>query len=461
MPADPGDQFGLEDVVRSLSALEQFEQALREVEGRYWRLFEATPDGVTVADSDTLAFLHANPAFQRLSGYEEHELLQMSYTDLGLPGETLDQIRAFARESTPEGDLAVEAPFMRRDGSVLYADIRLVMEVFEGRPVLLGFVRDVTERRRALNELRESQIRYRAVVEDMIAPVCRYRSDGTLTFVNNAYWRCYGRSADSILGTQFMPAMPEEDRERLARQIASLGPDEPVGTVKLRVTVADGSLRWQEWTNRAILDDAGGILEYQSVAHDITEQMLTEEELRRLSATDPLTGLANRRTFDAQAAIEWKRHQRESEPLSVIWVDIDRFKQYNDGYGHQAGDQCLRQVAAIIRSCISRAGDLPARYGGEEFLVLLPDTDCSGAVHVADRMRAAVEKAGIPHARSDVAPVVTISLGVASCVPDASGSIARLITAGDEALYRAKAGGRNRVVLADFVESDLGAELEA
>ncbi len=177
-------------------------------------------------------------------------------------------------------------------------------------------------------------------------------------------------------------------------------------------------------------------------------------ELTRLSNVDGLTGVANRRLFDDFFVAEWQRAVRSKQPLTVIMADVDHFKLYNDTYGHQAGDECLRQVASALSGGIQRATDLVARYGGEEFAVVLPDTDAGGAVAVAERLRAAVEGLGIPHAASKVRPVVTVSLGAASVLPEADGQPLAVIARADQALYKAKQLGRNRVVTEADQEND-------
>lgn len=170
-----------------------------------------------------------------------------------------------------------------------------------------------------------------------------------------------------------------------------------------------------------------------------------EAELQTQSGQDWLTGLANRRRFDETFRQEWNRARRDETSLGVLMVDIDYFKPYNDTYGHQAGDTCLQQVAKTIGEVVSRPGDLPARYGGEEFVVVLPKTDAAGAAIVAEKMRATVEALRIQHANSQVSNRVTISVGVAAMVPPEKSEPAVLIAAADQALYRAKREGRNRV----------------
>ena len=168
-------------------------------------------------------------------------------------------------------------------------------------------------------------------------------------------------------------------------------------------------------------------------------------ELTRLSAVDGLTGIANRRQFDEFMTREWARGTRHETDLSVLMCDVDFFKQYNDLYGHQAGDECLQAVARALAVRVKRPTDLVARYGGEEFAVILPDTDINGARLLAEAMRGDIERLALAHGNSPNG-VVTLSIGVACHVPNRNGpGSTALIKAADDALYQAKAAGRNRV----------------
>lgn len=197
-----------------------------------------------------------------------------------------------------------------------------------------------------------------------------------------------------------------------------------------------------------IYDDAGQLVAVVETLRDITAQKVAQDELQRLATRDGLTGVANRRSFDTALNTECRRVSREARALSLLMIDVDYFKRYNDTYGHLAGDECLRQVAETMAQVTQRASDTVARYGGEEFAILLPATEPQGAVIVAERLRAAIEGLALPHAGSDVGPHVTVSIGVASIDPARAGPPTELIGAADAALYAAKMQGRNRVVQA-------------
>jgi len=167
-------------------------------------------------------------------------------------------------------------------------------------------------------------------------------------------------------------------------------------------------------------------------------------ELERQAITDGLTGLANRRYFNQFLANEWRRAARQQSPFSIIMIDIDHFKAYNDNYGHLAGDICLQKVAIALQGVVHRPGDLLARYGGEEFVIVLPDTDAEGAETLAQACHDQVKALRLPHKASPLGGTVTISIGVATRVADHLGTAAQVVARADEALYGAKSAGRNR-----------------
>lgn len=179
------------------------------------------------------------------------------------------------------------------------------------------------------------------------------------------------------------------------------------------------------------------------------ELELANQRLQELADQDGLTGVANRRHFDQHLATEWSRARRSGQPLSLMLIDLDFFKRYNDTYGHQAGDDCLIVVGAVLRSHAQRPGDLAARYGGEEFALILPATEIVDAEDIASRVIHDLAGYRIPHRASEVSGVVTASAGVAGCVPSPLLSPRDLLAAADAALYRAKRDGRNRVEVSE------------
>jgi diguanylate cyclase (GGDEF)-like protein len=172
---------------------------------------------------------------------------------------------------------------------------------------------------------------------------------------------------------------------------------------------------------------------------------VAQDSLEKLALQDSLTGLSNRRHFERVLNLEFRRSGRKKTTLSLIMLDIDFFKSFNDAYGHYAGDHCIAAVADAIRSCLNRAGDLAVRYGGEEMAIFLPDNDAEGAYALAEKIRLAILARHIPHIDNPVG-VVTVSLGCYSCVPSEDNTIETLIKRADSALYAAKKAGRNQTM---------------
>lgn len=177
---------------------------------------------------------------------------------------------------------------------------------------------------------------------------------------------------------------------------------------------------------------------------DITHRKKYELKLNYIATRDGLTGIYNRRTFDHKVGQEWKRCQREKQPLSLILCDIDYFKLYNDFYGHQKGDDCLKTVAKTINNVVKRASDLVARYGGEEFVIILPNTYKEGAIALAEKIQKAIRLKAITHEKSKVSDTVSLSLGIATMIPTLESRENNLIEMADKALYKAKEEGRDR-----------------
>ncbi len=302
---------------------------------------------------------------------------------------------------------------------------------------------ELTELARAQKDLRLADV----VVRNTAEGVMVLGADLRIQSVNPAFERITGFSQAEVRGQN--PRLlggRDHDRpgfiERIHAELQLHGKWEGTLPAQRR----DGENYPQETTVNIVRDARGEVQHYAVVFRDATQQKKLEDRLRMLSATDGLTQIPNRRLFDETLQREWNRALREPAPLSLILADIDHFKHYNDRYGHVAGDECLKQVAAAIRDSLHRGGDFVARYGGEEFAVILPATDTSHATDVAEKIRAAVTALGIAHADNTASTAVSISLGVASIVPDHPGDGVSLLQMADRALYLAKDGGRNCVV---------------
>ena len=267
-------------------------------------------------------------------------------------------------------------------------------------------------------------------------------------------------------------SIPAEDRERvLSIHREAIAQRTPLRHQYRIQRMDNQALRWVEiWGEYEDESDHERVTRMIGTIQDITQRKQSEQELANYRTAleekvrlDPMTQIPNRRALDEHVVLEWHRAMRNHAPLSVLMIDVDHFKAYNDHYGHVAGDECLRQVATAIASCASRAGELAARYGGEEFAVLLPDTDTAQALQSAERVRAAIEALALEHAHSSAACCVTVSIGLTTIVPvfasepevPEAGNTPEtvplaaqvLFEQADAALYQAKQQGRNRVAV--------------
>jgi diguanylate cyclase (GGDEF)-like protein/PAS domain S-box-containing protein len=302
-----------------------------------------------------------------------------------------------------------------------------------------------------VGERQRAEERYRLLADHSSDAIVCTGLDGRFRYVSPSFSNMTGWSRGEALGRDPRDFVHPDDRGEFAAALDRLREGASGAVCSYRHLRKDGSHIWVEEHRRmAPAPSGGGAMDCVGNIRDITERKSLEDrltaanaELTALSATDALTGLANRRRFDQALASEWGRAVRDRRNLSLLLLDADCFKAFNDLYGHPAGDEVLRMVAACIRAGLGRPTDLAARYGGEEFAVLLPDTDEDGAVLVAERIRRAVEARRIPHAAA-ASGLVSVSLGAASTVPRGGDLATTLVARADTALYRAKRLGRNR-----------------
>jgi diguanylate cyclase (GGDEF)-like protein/PAS domain S-box-containing protein len=258
-------------------------------------------------------------------------------------------------------------------------------------------------------------------------------------------------NSNTLLHPEDAPKVAEAISRHLRGEIDEL-------KLEFRMIRKDGVAVWVETNCRTVRDsETGHPSDLILTMRDISLKKAVEAELSELARRDGLTGLANRRAFDEALKREWGRTLRDGSQISLLLVDVDHFKSFNDRNGHQVGDDCLRAVAAALDKAVARPADLVARYGGEEFVIILVDTDQEGAVHIARTVLAEVDALRISHPHSSESPWVTVSIGAATAMAMAGGSIRMpegLLQAADTALYKAKAAGRHRVETALLLTSD-------
>jgi diguanylate cyclase (GGDEF)-like protein/PAS domain S-box-containing protein len=287
--------------------------------------------------------------------------------------------------------------------------------------------------------------------------VVLFFEDGLITYISPSAASVYGWNVDDLIGTGGLGVILQEDLSAIKHNVKRMHSGEiSSSTDQCRVICGDGTIRWTEAATRGETNEEG-LSRIVVTVRDISERKRREDDLTALALQDGLTGLANRRAFDQALDREWARTLRSGGEMALLLIDADCFKQFNDNYGHQAGDDCLRAIAGCVRAHARRPGDLACRYGGEELVVILAESDLDTAVAMGEAIRSSVVALKIPHERSLCDCRVTVSVGVAAALAREGGSIRMpegLLQAADHALYKAKAAGRNRVVHSLLIAPD-------
>ncbi len=277
----------------------------------------------------------------------------------------------------------------------------------------------------------------------------------TFAYIGPQIGSLLGWAPSSWVGvTDWVERMHAEDRGRVFEFCVSQSLAGVDHEADYRALTRDGGYVWIRDVVHVVRNEDGSVDSLIGFMFDISERKKTEQELGRLqkeleelSFKDALTGVANRRMFDSVMELEWANARRDKQPLSLIMLDIDYFKQFNDCYGHIQGDECLKRVGRKLSTAATRPHDFFARFGGEEFLLILPQSNEAAAMRVAERCRDLIFKEQIPHDGSPVSQILTVSLGVGTITPTHGDESIRFIEEVDARLYRAKQAGRNRIVV--------------
>jgi len=333
---------------------------------------------------------------------------------------------------------------------------------------IIGFylVRQMLERQRVAAVLLAKEADFRLLAEQSSDMVMRIGLDERILYVSPACARVLGWTPEQLTGSSALAGVHPEDLPRVQQGVAALksaalksGKAEET-RITHRARHREKGEIWIETNLRVIRgSETAEIVGVVGVSRDVTKQKDLEEKLAALATCDGLTNLANRRHFDEQLKEEWARAKRDSTALSLLMIDVDHFKQFNDLYGHQAGDSCLRSVARVLAERARRPADLAVRYGGEEFALLLPNTDADACNQIGERVRESIHELAILHALNPPAKCVTVSLGGATISPAVvSADCGSLVKAADQALYRAKDNGRDQMIIAGQIVSWPGAK---
>lgn len=402
--------------------------------GRLRSLFERHQAIMLLVNPATGAILNANNAAAKFYGYErsllrEMQLAQLRASSNNFPADPVNHYTAIHRlAGGEERTMEVYSSILEHDG----------------QKILFAILHDITERQRMEEELRHSKLDWERTFDAVPDLICTLDSHGRILRMNRAMAERLQIDKESAIGqTCFAGVHGMAEQHELCpliRTIADLRPH----SAEIVEEKMDGFFHI---TTTPVFDPDGLYLGTVHVARDISDAKKLQEQLQFLSLHDELTGLYNRRALDHATEREWRRATRLPQPFSALLLDIDHFKNYNDTWGHLQGDACLKAVATVIQQAVFRAEDFTARYGGEEFVVILPMTTAEKAEQIAERIRLAVEAHEILHPDGKTRSRVTISIGVATNVPVKDTAPTILFQMADQALYAAKAAGRNCVVL--------------
>jgi diguanylate cyclase (GGDEF)-like protein/PAS domain S-box-containing protein len=312
------------------------------------------------------------------------------------------------------------------------------------------FVRQLHARQRLAAELQAKEAVFRLLAEESSDMVTRIGMDERIHYISPSSARVVGWRPEQLMGTSALAGVNAEDLPRVEQMVAALKRGEAEDArIVYRSRHREKKEIWIESTMRVTKDfGTGEINGVVAISRDMTEHKSLEQKLAALATMDGLTGIANRRHFDERLENEWARAGREGTTLSLLLIDVDHFKKFNDEYGHLAGDACLQAVAKILAEQARRPADVVARFGGEEFVLLLPNTDATGCRQIGEAIRQSLAQLGIVHALNLPSKQLTVSVGgtTTSC-GGAQASCLSLVEAADCALYSAKKDGRDRLVM--------------
>jgi len=429
---------------------------------KFLTIIETSPDLIIVTKISDGEIVLANKVFLDTIGYEYDEVIGRKVFDFNI-WENEKSREKFVNDLKKYKKLVnYENVYVKKDGSKFIGSMSVTTINFDDEVFILNMIRDVTELKEIEELLQENKKKFETIATSSASWEAWFDEKGIMVWTNDLVQMITGLTVEESYNKEdiMKSILISDEKEVLDDKFKAVMEAKQGGSSEARITTKDGSCKWILINWRAVINENGHFKGYRTSVVDITDkkraeiaaaelaqQLKKEKEVaERNSLTDGMTGLANRRYLDEQIMLEYFRMKRTGEKLSIIMLDVDFFKLYNDAYGHLQGDECLKMVAKVLKTTIKRATDIAARYGGEEFVVLLPDTDEIGAIKVAETLRANVEAMKMEHKDSRISDVVTVSIGVATFDKHSLVAPENLVQKADEALYEAKNSGRNKVM---------------
>ena len=445
----------------------QTELELRKSRDLREAIYNESTDAIFLVDVPNSLIIDCNSrAVEMFAVANKEELIGTNGQNLQKHPFTDEQIVMILEDIDNLGFWSQEVEYITKKGHNFWGNLAVKRINMAGKTIDLVRVTDISKRKEVELALLKSEKRFQQISASspgvIYIIVKRWGGFWYYEYMSHAFEDIHEITVEQIMVNphlcfeQFHPDDCVGYEAAVAYSIETMSPF----NYEWRIITPSGKVKWIKARSRPEQRENGDIVFY-GIILDVSDRKQVEEELQqtesklrlanqelqKLVNIDGLTQIANRRCFDQSLEQEWERLYREQQPLSLLLFDVDYFKLYNDSYGHQMGDDCLIKMALAVQQVVSRPADLVARYGGEEFVVILPNTDLTGAMAIAQWVHAAIKDLAIPHQASKISDTVTISLGITSQIPASELSAATLIEQADQALYRAKQQGRNQSVV--------------
>ncbi len=452
-PIEYMDKPAFQVIIHDISNRKKIERELNRSQEQYRSVVDNIKEVIYQTDVQGL-WTFLNPAWEEIAGFSIEESLGNLFLNYVHPDDRdrSNQLFQLVTERKKEYSRH-EIRYLTKAGEYCWIEVFARLTLDDQGEVIgtSGTLTDITQRKEYEDELKASEERFRLLAEYSSDMITLHDMEGKYLYASPACKEILQYDEAELVGKEAYLFIHPDDNEMIKENYHTLlNTGYTVFTYRIRRK--DGEYVWFESAIKLLNELHSEEPKQIVVSRNISERKLVEQRLQeaneilqRLSTIDGLTSVSNRRAFDERLEMEWNRSCRNATCLSLIMLDIDYFKAYNDTYGHQGGDDCLRQVASAVQDALGRTTDLLCRYGGEEFCVILPETDEVGAKKVGEKVRLAIETLNIPHVGSEILPWVTISVGTATMLPTMFAASKDLILKADKALYQAKHEGRNCV----------------
>jgi diguanylate cyclase (GGDEF)-like protein/PAS domain S-box-containing protein len=449
-------QFNNINLLNSLFRTISFGFTLMDSENKFMTITQSAHEAIIVADQNMRITAWNNGA-EQIFGYSIDEAVGRKVSII-IPNHLKEAHEQGVSRFLSSGQASVmgttlEVEGLHKDGTVFPIEFTLNKWDTGGVVFFSGIIRDITERNRIQKSLSESEERYRKLIELSPDSICVYQ-ENKLVYANDKALKQLGfRDSSMLIGTDSLAYLASEYHARIKELIRKLYEQGDVfSNEEIAIINSNGERRYYEISASLIMYKGKPAIMTTfrdiSIRKEAKQKLLEANELlKKLSDSDGLTGIANRRYFDEQLEQIWKNSMISQRPVSLIFCDIDFFKEFNDTYGHLEGDICLKKVASVLSMALDNTDNFAARYGGEEFTILLTNADVEQALEVAAKVRHRIHSIAIKHESSKINEIITLSIGVATLTPTNEITHLNLLGNADKAMYKAKIKGKDRVEL--------------